>query len=147
MTQAQDHSAAIWSRAMALYAHDRTCQGLGIVVCDIAAGWARLQMRVDEAMVNGLGSVHGGYLFLLADAAFGYAANSHGPVTVAQSAHAAFLRPAQPGDLLVAEAEERARVGLNGIYDVTVRRPADEVVVAEFRGHGVVLPGRRPPEA
>jgi acyl-CoA thioesterase len=147
MSQAQDHSAAIWARAMGLYAHDRTCQSLGIVVCDVAAGWARLQMHVDDSMVNGLGTVHGGYLFLLADAAFAYAANSHGPVTVAQSAQAAFLRPALPGDVLVAEAEERTRIGLNGIYDVTVRRPADEQVVAEFRGHGVALPGRRPPDA
>jgi acyl-CoA thioesterase len=52
-----------------------------------------------------------------------------------------------PGDVLVAEAEQRSRKGLNGIYDVTVRRPADEAVIAEFRGHSVVLPGRRPPEA
>jgi acyl-CoA thioesterase len=147
MTQAQDPAALVWSRAMALYARDRTCQGLGITVADIASGWARVQMRVDEAMVNGHGTVHGGYLFLLADAAFAYAANSHGPVAVAQSACATFLRPAVPDDVLVAEAEERSRVGLNGIYDVTVRRPSDEVVIAEFRGHSVVLPGRRPPEA
>jgi acyl-CoA thioesterase len=146
MTQAQDPTALIWSRAMSLYARDRTSQALGIVVSDVAAGWARLQMRVEEAMVNGQGTIHGGYLFLLADAAFAYAANSHGPVAVAQSAQAAFLRPAMPGDVLVAEAEERSRVGLNGIYDVTVRRPADEMVIAEFRGHSVVLPGRRPPE-
>jgi acyl-CoA thioesterase len=147
MSQAQDHSAEIWSRAMALYANDRTCQGLGIVVCDIAEGWARLQMRVDDSMVNGLGSVHGGYLFLLADAAFAYAANSHGPVAVAQSAHTAFLRPAMPGDVLVAEAEERSRLGLTGIYDVTVRRPDDETVIAEFRGQSVLRPGQRHPEA
>jgi acyl-CoA thioesterase len=147
MSQAEEPSALIWSRAMGLYAGDRTCQALGIVVSDIAPGWARLQMRVEEAMVNGHGTIHGGYLFLLADAAFAYAANSHGPVAVAQSAQAAFLRPAMPGDVLVAEAEERARIGLNGIYDVTVRRPADEIVIAEFRGHSVVLPGRRPPEA
>lgn len=145
MTQAQDPTAVVWSRAMALYACDRTCQGLGIVVSDVAAGWARLQMRVDDTMVNPHGTAHGGYLFLLADAAFAYAANSHGPMAVAQSAQAAFLRPAMPGDVLVAEAEERARIGLNGIYDVTVRRPSDEVVVAEFRGHSVVLPGRRLP--
>ncbi len=147
MTQAHDPTALVWSRAMALYARDRTCQALGITVADIAEGWARLQMRVDDTMVNGHGSVHGGYLFLLADAAFAYAANSHGPVAVAQSAQAVFLRPAMPDDVLVAEAEERSRIGLNGIYDVTVRRPADEVVIAEFRGHSVVLPGRRPPEA
>jgi acyl-CoA thioesterase len=147
MTQDPDPTALIWSRAMALYAEDRACQTLGIVVSDIAAGWARVQMRVDEPMVNMHGTVHGGYLFLLADAAFAYAANTHGPVTVAQSAQATFLQPALPGDLLVAEAEERARVGLNGIYDVTVRRPADETVIAEFRGHSVMLPGRRPHSA
>jgi acyl-CoA thioesterase len=147
MSQAPDSTGLIWSRAMALYAGDRTCQTLGIVVSDVASGWARVQMRVDEAMVNGHGSMHGGYVFLLADAAFAYAANSHGPVAVAQSAQATFLRPAVVGDLLVAEAEERARAGLVGIYDVTVRRPDDETVIAEFRGHSVVLPGRRAPEA
>jgi acyl-CoA thioesterase len=136
-------TAQVWSQAMASYAEDRTCQSLGIVVCDIAPGWARLQMRVDETMTNMHGTVPGGYVFLLADAAFAYAANTHGPVAVAQSAQAAFLRPAAPGDLLVAEAEERSRIGLQGIYDVTVRRPADETVIAEFRGHSVLLPGRR----
>ena len=137
--------AKIWARAMAQYANDRTCQTLGIVVSDVASGWARMQMHADESMVNAHGTLHGGYLFLLADAAFAYAANSHGPVAVAQSAQAAFLRPAMPGDLLVAEAEERSRIGLHGIYDVTVRRPSDETVIAEFRGHSVVLPGRRVP--
>jgi acyl-CoA thioesterase len=139
MSQAQDHSAEIWSRAMALYANDRTCQGLGIVVCDIAEGWARLQMRVDDSMVNGLGSVHGGYLFLLADAAFAYASNTHGPAAVAQDAQITFLRPARAGDVLCAEATERSRVGRHGVYDVTVRRD-DGTVVAEFRGHSVFLP-------
>ncbi len=144
MTDPGTSTAAVWSRAMASYAEDRTCQSLGIVVCDIALGWARVQMKVDESMLNMHGTVHGGYLFLLADAAFAYAANTHGPVAVAQSAHTDFLRPAAAGDVLVAEAEERSRVGLQGIYDVTVRRPADETVVAEFRGRSVVLPGRKP---
>ena len=142
-TSAPDPIAAVWSRAMALYAEDRACQSLGIVVSDIALGWARLQMRVEESMLNMHGTVHGGFLFLLADAAFGYAANTHGPVAVAQSAQAAFLRPVGAGDLLVAEAEERTRSGLTGIYDVTVRRPSDETVVAEFRGQSVLLPGRK----
>ena len=145
MTSDADTTASIWARAMALYAEDRACQSLGIVVSDIAAGWARVQMRVEETMLNMHGTVHGGYLFLLADAAFAYAANTHGPVAVAQSAQAAFLRPARAGDVLVAEAEERTRAGLNGIYDVTVRRPDDETVVAEFRGHSVLLPGRTTP--
>jgi acyl-CoA thioesterase len=147
MTHATDPDGLVWSRAMALYSRDRTCQSLGIVVADIAPGWARLEMRMTETMTNPLGTVHGGYLFLMADAAFAYAANSHGPVAVAQHAQVSFLRPAGPGDLLVAEAEERSRIGLHGIYDVTVRRPADDSVIAEFRGHGVVLPGRRVPDS
>jgi hypothetical protein len=28
---------------------------------------------------------------------------------------------------------------------VTLRRPSDEAVIAEFRGHSVVLPGRKTP--
>jgi acyl-CoA thioesterase len=143
MTHDLDPTALSWSRAHAMYAGDRTAQSLGIVLDDIAPGWARLRMRVTEEMVNGHGTTHGGYLFLLADAAFAYASNSHGPVAVAQSAQTVFLRPSAPGDALVAEAEERARIGLNGVYDVTVRRPDDGVVVAEFRGHSVVLPGWR----
>jgi acyl-CoA thioesterase len=146
MTEQDSPTTLVWSRAMAQYSRDRTAQSLGIVVADIALGWARLEMRVQGEMVNSQGTAHGGYLFLLADAAFAYAANSHGPVAVAQSAQAAFLRPAVPGDLLIAEAEERSRIGLHGIYDVTIRRPFDETVIAEFRGHSVVLPGRRTPE-
>ena len=102
-------------------------------------------MRVEESMLNMHGTVHGGYLFLLADAAFAYAANTHGPMAVAQSAQAAFLRPALPGTSWSPRPRSAAAIGLNGIYDVTVRRPSDETVVAEFRGHSVVLPGRKAP--
>ncbi|WP_109509257.1 hydroxyphenylacetyl-CoA thioesterase PaaI [Nocardioides speluncae] len=140
-----DPSSASRSQAHALHARDLTCQTLGIALTDVAPGWASVEMRVTKSMMNGHGKTHGGYLFLLADAAFAYACNTYGPVAVAQSAQVAFLRPAEVGDVLVAEAEERSRIGLHGIYDATVRRPSDDVVVAEFRGHSVILPGRRTP--
>ncbi|MFI7108709.1 hydroxyphenylacetyl-CoA thioesterase PaaI [Nonomuraea sp. NPDC050227] len=120
---------------------DPACRALGIALEEAAGGRARLRMRVTEDMVNGHGVAHGGYLFLLADAAFDHACNSRGPVMLAHSAQVTFLRPAAAGDVLVAEATERARHGRHGVYDVTVRRPAGEVV-AEFRGHGVVVAGR-----
>jgi acyl-CoA thioesterase len=44
------------------------------------------------------------------------------------------------GDVLIAEAVERARYGRNGIYDVTVTRDGD--VVAEFRGDSRTLSRR-----
>jgi acyl-CoA thioesterase len=131
------------AHAAAMYARDQTCQSLGIALDAVAPGRATLSMRVSETMVNGHGIAHGGYLFLLADAAFAYACNSYGPVTVAQSAEVTFLQPAAVGDELVAEAVERVKYGRNGIYDVTVRH-ADGQVIAEFRGHSVTLAGARP---
>ena len=127
-------------RAGALYDRDETCRGLGIALDDVAPGRATARMTVTGEMVNGLGDAHGGYLFLLADAAFSFACNTYEPVAVAQAAHIAFLLPVAPGDELVAEARERARRGLTGIYDVTVRRGTE--TVAEFRGHSTLVPGK-----
>ncbi|MFE6051509.1 hydroxyphenylacetyl-CoA thioesterase PaaI [Kitasatospora sp. NPDC056446] len=128
----------------ALYERDETSRTLGIALEDVSAGRAVMRMTVAPTMVNGHGTAHGGFLFLLADAAFSYACNSHGPVTVAQAAQVAFLAPAAVGDELVAEAVERSRAGRQGIYDVTVRR-ADGAVIAEFRGQSVVIGGRPQP--
>ncbi|NRQ38591.1 hydroxyphenylacetyl-CoA thioesterase PaaI [Nonomuraea sp. NN258] len=128
---------------------DPACRSLGISLESVTAGHARLRMRVTGEMLNGHGIAHGGYLFLLADAAFAYASNARGPVTLAHSAQMTFLRPVAAGDELVAEAVERARYGRNGVYDVTVHGPAGEIV-AEFRGQSVTVSGRpqeRAPEA
>ncbi len=129
------------SRMAALYERDLTCQGLGITLDEVSTGRASMRMTVAPAMVNGHGIAHGGYLFLLADAAFSYACNSYGPVTVAQAAQVTFLAPAAVGDELVAEAVERTRSGRTGIYDVTVRNAAEKVI-AEFRGQSVMLAGQ-----
>jgi len=125
-------------------APDRTCQALGIQIAQVGPGRASLQMQVTGGMLNGHGTAHGGYLFLLADAAFAYASNTRGPVAVAQSAQITFLRPAVVGSTLLAEAVERARQGRYGVYDVTVRQQGGPVV-AEFRGHSLLLSG--PPAA
>lgn len=124
-----------------MYARDTTCQTLGIILGEVAPGRATMTMRVTQSMVNGHGIAHGGYLFLLADAAFAYACNSYGPVAVAQSAQVTFLQPAAVGEELVAKATERGRYGRSGIYDVTVCR-RDGAIIAEFRGHSVLLAGR-----
>ncbi|MGE5829717.1 MAG: hydroxyphenylacetyl-CoA thioesterase PaaI [Micromonosporaceae bacterium] len=130
-------------RAEAFYARDRTCQALCIQLATVAPGRASMHMDVTEAMVNGHGIAHGGYLFLLADAAFAYASNTSGRA-VAQSAHITFLRPAAVGERLVAEAAERTRVGRTGIYDVTIRQ-SNGAIVAEFRGQSMLLASEQSP--
>lgn len=141
MSAETDPVALSRSQAHAMYAEDRTCQSLGIALEDVGVGRARMRMRITRDMVNGHGIAHGGYLFLLADAAFAYACNTYGPVTVAHSAQVTFLRPASVDDELVAEAVERSRHGRNGVYDVAVRRPDGEVI-AEFRGQSVMVSGK-----
>jgi acyl-CoA thioesterase len=94
---------------------------------------------VARTHLNGHGIVHGGYLFFLADAAFAFACNSRGISTVAAGGDVSFLRPARLGDELVAEASERALAGKSGLYDVTIRTAAGEVV-AEFRGRSRAVP-------
>jgi acyl-CoA thioesterase len=130
------------SPAEEMFARDLTCQTLGIQIAEIGPGRASLHMRVTSSMVNGHGIVHGGYLFLLADAAFACASNTRGPIALAQSAQITFLQPAAAGEGLLAEAIERTRQGRIGVYDVTVRR-AGGPVVAEFRGQSVLLAGGR----
>ena len=119
--------------AEAMYADDLASRALGIVIDDVSPGRATARMRVTPEMVNGRAIAHGGYIFLLADTAFAFACNTHGPA-VARAAEVVFARPARDGDELIAEASERVSFGANGVYDVTVRR-GDGEVVAEFRGH------------
>ncbi|MEV8411764.1 hypothetical protein AB0R12_40460, partial [Streptomyces niveus] len=47
---------------------DAAARGLGIVLVDTGPGRATLRMSVRGDMVNGHGTAHGGYLFLLVPA-------------------------------------------------------------------------------
>jgi|SRR4051812_14606414 acyl-CoA thioesterase len=125
------------------YGRDQACRSLDIVLEEAVDGRARMRMVVTEAMANLHGIAHGGYVFLLADAAFAYASNATDRTNVAHAAQVTFLRPVEVGEELVAEAVARVHYGPNGVYDVTVRR-ADGEVVAEFRGHSVQSARRMP---
>jgi acyl-CoA thioesterase len=130
LTQDQDLAQAC---ADAMWAGDAASRGLGMTLEWVRPGMARLSMPVTEAMLNGHGTCHGGFIFTLADSAFAFACNTDGMASVASHCAVTFLRPARLGDSLVAEAAERHRAGRNGIYDVQVTAAGE--VVAEFRGH------------
>jgi acyl-CoA thioesterase len=110
----------------------------GIELVEIEPERALLRLVVGPHHVNGHGVCHGGFVFLLADEAFGYACNSAGTPTVASGGEISFLLPARIGDELHAEANLRTLSGRSGIYDVTVRSSAG--VVAEFRGRSRAVP-------
>ena len=126
--------------ADAMWAEDKASHGLGMQILEVGPGRARLAMPIAEHMTNGHGTCHGGFIFTLANSAFAFACNSHGQNAVAQHCSVTFLSPAQRGMRLVAEARERQRGERSGIYDVTVRTEAGDVI-AEFRGHSRSIPG------
>ena len=129
---------AVRARAEAMWAEDRASIGLGMRLDEVAPGRARLSMTITDAMANGHGICHGGFIFALADSAMAFAVNPRGEPAVVQHASISFIRPAQVGDILVADATERMHAGRSGIYDVRVST-ANGDLVAEFRGHSRTL--------
>ena len=125
--------------ADAMWAGDRASQALGMRLVEVGPGRAVLEMTVREDMVNGHAIGHGGVTFSLADSAFAFACNSYNRSTVAASCEIRFLTPTRLGDVLVAEAVERSRVGRDGVYDITVR--AGKTPVAEFVGRSKEIRG------
>lgn len=130
--------------AQAMVDADDAARLLGIEVLGLRSGHCTARMTVTPAMLNGHGTCHGGYMFLLADAAFGAACNSAagGAAAVAAACDIVFVAPARLGDVLEAEAIERLSFGRSGLFDVTVRR-SDGTVLGEFRGHSTRLPSVR----
>jgi acyl-CoA thioesterase len=131
--------------ADAMWSGDGASKALGMQLVSVGPGTATLSMTVREDMMNGWDLCHGGLIASLADSAFAFACNSHGTVTVASGFDVTFLESARLGDELLAVAVERARRGRSGLYDVTVTRPSDDTVIAEFRGRsrstGDPIPG------
>jgi len=116
-----------------MYERDPASQALGMTLDAIRPGYARMRMRVREDMLNGHGTCHGGYIFMLADSAFAFACNSHNFNTVGAGCTIDYLAPGRACDVLVAEAVEQALAGKTGVYDVVVT-DQDGRTVALFRG-------------
>lgn len=86
--------------------YDRFAAGAGVRLVEIGDGYARAQMTVTEAHVNGANVCQGGAIFTLADLAFAAAVNSGGLMTVGISNSITYLRSARIGDVLTAEARQ-----------------------------------------
>jgi acyl-CoA thioesterase len=128
-----------------MWAEDDASKGLGMEIVAVGPGRATLAMTVKPHMVNGQRIAHGGFIFLLADSTFAFACNSRNERAVAAQCDITFIRPGKLGDRLVATAREISRSGRSGIYDIQVM--ADDVVIAEFRGHSRTIAGTWLPAA
>ena len=135
-----DADAVAQASADAMWAGDKASAGLGMELVAVGPGYATMALTVTDAMTNGHGIAHGGFIFTLADSAFAFACNSRGDKAVAQHCSITFVRPGRLGERLVATAHEVAVEGRSGLYDVNVS--AGDDTVAEFRGHSRTVGGR-----
>jgi acyl-CoA thioesterase len=127
--------------AEVMWREDDASRALGITLEELGLGRARLSMQVQRSMANGQKVCHGGFIFTLADTAFGYASNTHNQRTVSASCSIDYLAPVFLDDRLTAEASEVLRGGRRGIYDVKVTNQKGETV-ALFRGHAATIKGK-----
>ncbi len=133
----------------AMWARDHATQALGMSLSAIGPGHATMTMPVRRDMLNGHQMCHGGFIFTLADSAFAYACNSHNINTVAAGCQIDFLAPAREGEVLEADATERAITGRTGVYDIAVRvRGGRQIALFRGKSHrigGDVIAGLAPP--
>lgn len=119
--------------AAALARRDTFTRDLGIEVVEAALGRAVTRVQVEERHVNFNGVCHGGLTFTLADAAFGYACNSHGIMSAGIDVHMMYNTAARVGDMLTATAVEIARSARIANYRIDVVR-ADGTLIAGMSG-------------
>jgi acyl-CoA thioesterase len=113
--------------------YDLFSQWLGIEVLDIKEGYSKIKMTVRKEMINGLGIVHGGIPFSLADSAFAFACNNRNILSVALDTSINFIKPVYINDVLTAEAKELHNGKSTGLYQVAITNQKNHLV-AQFKG-------------
>lgn len=104
----------------------------GIEIYDVEDGKASGRIQLAGCHLNGLGMVHGGVIFTLADVTFAAAANTKGYPAVAVNVHISYLKSPKT-TMLYAHAREVNPMGRLGAYRVDVT-DQDGQVVALFEG-------------
>lgn len=107
--------------------NDRYAALSDIELIAVAPGRATAKMTVHPHHLNGLGTVHGGAIFTLADFAFAVASNSHGTMAVLINCSASYMKAAAAG-ILWAEAKELSRNHKLGAYTVEIKDDAGDLV-------------------
>ena len=105
---------------------------LGISVDAIEKGYSRCSVVIKDEMLNFNGAVHGGLIFSLADVAFSIASNSDHLPSFALDVSGSFLKTAQVGDKVVAEAKMIHTTKRTGLYRMEVFKGNE--LIATFNG-------------
>ncbi len=105
---------------------------IGIELIEAGDGRARARLEIKDHHRNGLGLVHGGAIFTLADLVFAAAVNSRGRAAVAIHCSISYLKAAA-GGVLFAEAGEVSCGPKIATYTIRITDNAGELI-ALFEG-------------
>lgn len=106
--------------ALTMASHEGTSDAWKHRIEEVSRDRAVVTMKVLSTMVNGLGVVHGGLTFALADTALAYLACAANELHVTSSAAINFLTPGKLGETITATATVAAREGRSTAIDVVV---------------------------
>jgi acyl-CoA thioesterase len=112
--------------------NDQFAKHSGLELLEVSSGYAKVKMVIAAYHLNGVGIVHGGAIFTLADFAFAVASNSHGPTAVGINSSITFIKAVKAG-VLFAEAQEVSLNSKIGNYNVNVSDESNDVI-AVFQG-------------
>jgi acyl-CoA thioesterase len=113
--------------------NDQFAEFCGIELLEISSGSAKTKLEIKKEHINGVGIVHGGIIFTLADFTFAAASNSHGNIALAINANISYVKAAQANEILFAHAIESSISPKLATYTVNVINKANELI-AIFNG-------------
>jgi acyl-CoA thioesterase len=106
---------------------------MGIERLEEREGYCKLQMIIRPEMCNGFNIAHGGITYSLADSALAFASNSHGRQAVSIETSISHIKSLQPGEIVIATAEEKNISNRIGIYEIKIQNGVGQLV-ALFKG-------------
>jgi uncharacterized protein (TIGR00369 family) len=115
-----------------MFLGDAYVTALGTELLEWDGGHATFRLRSGPRHANFVGTVHGGAMFSLADAAIGVASNSWGRVSMLLTANAQYLSAPPVGDVLLARAVERSRTRRTVALAIDVTSESDGTLRAAF---------------
>lgn len=116
-----------------LLERDQFSKWLGLELLEFRPGYVRLQAQIRPEMMNGIGSLHGGVTFAMADSAFAFTCNMDNHISVALDANISFTKAGYVDDVFTIESREINATRKTGVYEVKITNQHNELV-ALFKG-------------
>lgn len=108
--------------------NDHFARFIGCEIVDVGEGTARVKMPVGLEHLNGVGTVHGGAIFGLADFAFAIAVNSLGKIAVALNCVISYLKPGRNESVLTALARTLSVSNSTALIEVRIEDEAGQLI-------------------